>query len=100
MRTIFTLLVGVVAMVCAGCEVDDTELTNHKTYTLYEEISALESVVYLVGCIRLILLYLYALAHIQTLVDDYLGCLVYGIVVNRNLILYGVLLDIVFDTLL
>ena len=42
MRTIFTLLVGVVAMVCTGCEVDDTELTNHKTYTLYEEISALE----------------------------------------------------------
>ena len=42
MRTIFTLLVGVVAMVCAGCEVDDTELTNHKTYTLYEEISALK----------------------------------------------------------
>ena len=41
MRTIFTLLVGVVAMVCTGCEVDDTELTNHKTYTLYEEISAL-----------------------------------------------------------
>lgn len=42
MRTIFTLLVGVVAMVCTGCEVDDTELTNHKTYTLYEDISALE----------------------------------------------------------
>ena len=42
MRAIFTLLVGVVAMVCTGCEVDDTELTNHKTYTLYEEISALE----------------------------------------------------------
>ena len=42
MRTLYTLLVGVVAMVCAGCEVDDTELTNHKTYTLYEEISALE----------------------------------------------------------
>ena len=42
MRTIFTLLVGVVAMVCTGCEVDDTELTNHKTYTLYEEISALK----------------------------------------------------------
>ena len=42
MRTIFTLLVGVVAMVCTGCEVDDTELTNHKTYTLYDEISALE----------------------------------------------------------
>ena len=41
MRTIFTLLVGVVAMVCTGCEVDDTELTNHKTYTLYEDISAL-----------------------------------------------------------
>ena len=41
MRTIFTLLVGVVAMVCMGCEVDDTELTNHKTYTLYEDISAL-----------------------------------------------------------
>ena len=42
MRTIFTLLVGVVAMVCTGCEVDDTELKNSKTYTLYEEISALE----------------------------------------------------------
>ena len=42
MRTIFTLLVGVVAMVCTGCEVDDTELTNSKTYTLDEEISALE----------------------------------------------------------
>ena len=42
MRTIFTLLVGVVAMVCTGCEVDDTELNNSKTYTLYEEISALE----------------------------------------------------------
>ena len=42
MRTIFTLLVGVVAMVCTGCEVDDTELTNSKTYTLYEEISALK----------------------------------------------------------
>ena len=42
MRTIFTLLVGVVVMVCTGCEVDDTELTNHKTYTLYEDISALE----------------------------------------------------------
>ena len=41
MRTIFTLLVGVVAMVCTGCEVDDTELTNHKTYTLYEDISAI-----------------------------------------------------------
>ena len=41
MRPIFTLLVGVVAMVCTGCEVDDTELTNHKTYTLYEDISAL-----------------------------------------------------------
>lgn len=41
MRTIFTLLVGVVAMVCTGCEVDDTELTNSKTYTLYEDISAL-----------------------------------------------------------
>ncbi len=41
MRTIFTLLVGVVAMVCAGCEVDDTELNNSKTYTLYEDISAL-----------------------------------------------------------
>ena len=41
MRTIFTLLVGVVAMVCTGCEVDDTELKNSKTYTLYEEISAL-----------------------------------------------------------
>ena len=36
MRTIFTLLVGVVAMVCTGCEVDDTELKNSKTYTLYE----------------------------------------------------------------
>ena len=42
MRTIFTLLVGVIAMVCTGCEVDDTELKNSKTYTLYEEISALE----------------------------------------------------------
>ena len=42
MRTIFTLLVGVVAMVCTGCEVDDTELKNSKTYTLYEEISALK----------------------------------------------------------
>ena len=42
MRTIFTLLVCVVAMVCTGCEVDDTELTNYKTYTLYEDISALE----------------------------------------------------------
>ena len=42
MRTFFTLLVGVVAMVCMGCEVDDTELTNSKTYTLYEEISALK----------------------------------------------------------
>ena len=41
MRTIFTLLVGVVAMVCTGCEVDNTELKNSKTYTLYEEISAL-----------------------------------------------------------
>ncbi|MBR4045416.1 MAG: DUF2807 domain-containing protein [Alistipes sp.] len=41
MRTIFTLLVGVVAMVCTGCEVDDTELKNSKTYTLYEDISAL-----------------------------------------------------------
>ena len=41
MRTIFTLLVGVVAMVCTGCEVDDTELMNSKTYTLYEDISAL-----------------------------------------------------------
>ena len=41
MRTIFTLLVGVIAMVCTGCEVDDTLLKNHKTYTLYEEISAL-----------------------------------------------------------
>lgn len=41
MRTIFTLLVGVVAMVCTGCEVDDTELNNSKTYTLYEDISAL-----------------------------------------------------------
>lgn len=29
-------------MVCTGCEVDDTELKNSKTYTLYEEISALE----------------------------------------------------------
>ena len=41
MRTIFALLVGVVAMVCTGCEVDDTELKNSKTYTLYEDISAL-----------------------------------------------------------
>ena len=41
MRTIFTLLVGVVTMVCTGCEVDDTELNNSKTYTLYEDISAL-----------------------------------------------------------
>ena len=41
MRTIFALLVGVAAMVCTGCEVDDTELTNSKTYTLYEDISAL-----------------------------------------------------------
>ena len=41
MRTIFTLLVGVAAMVCTGCEVDDTELMNSKTYTLYEDISAL-----------------------------------------------------------
>lgn len=41
MRTIFTLLVGVVAMVFTGCEVDDTELKNSKTYTLYEDISAL-----------------------------------------------------------
>ena len=35
------LLVGVVAMFSAGCEVDDAALTNHKTYTLYEEPSAL-----------------------------------------------------------
>ena len=42
MRTIFTLLVGVVAMVCMGCDVDDTELTISKTYTLYVEISALK----------------------------------------------------------
>ena len=41
MRTIFTLLVGVVATVCTGCEVDDTELNNSKTYTLSEDISAL-----------------------------------------------------------
>ncbi len=41
MRTIFTLLVGVAAMVCMGCEVDDTELQNSKTYTLYEDISAI-----------------------------------------------------------
>ena len=41
MRTIFTLLVGVAAMVCTGCEVDDTELNNSKTYTLSEDISAL-----------------------------------------------------------
>ena len=41
MRTIFALLLGVAAMVCVGCEVDDTELNNSKTYTLYEEISAL-----------------------------------------------------------
>ena len=41
MRTIFILLVSVVAIVCTGCEVDDTELKNSKTYTLYEDISAL-----------------------------------------------------------
>ena len=41
MRTIFTLLVGVVATVCTGCEVDDTEFNNSKTYTLSEDISAL-----------------------------------------------------------
>ena len=41
MRTILTLLVGVVAMLFAGCEVDDAALTNHKTYTLYEEPSAI-----------------------------------------------------------
>lgn len=41
MRTLYTLLVGVVAMVCAGCEVDDEALTNHKTYTLYEEPAAI-----------------------------------------------------------
>ena len=41
MRTIFILLVSVVAIVCTGCEVDDTELKNSKTYTLYEDISAI-----------------------------------------------------------
>ena len=41
MRTLYTLLVGVVAMACAGCEVDDEALTNHKTYTLYEEPAAI-----------------------------------------------------------
>lgn len=41
MKTIFTILVGVVAMLCTGCEVDDTELNNSKTYTLSEDISAL-----------------------------------------------------------
>ena len=41
MKRIFMLLVGVVAMFSAGCEVDDAALTNHKTYTLYEEPSAI-----------------------------------------------------------
>jgi hypothetical protein len=41
MKRIFMLLVGVVAMFSTGCEVDDAALTNHKTYTLYEEPSAI-----------------------------------------------------------
>ena len=41
MKRIIMLMVAAVAMFSAGCEVDDAALKNHKTYTLYEEPSAL-----------------------------------------------------------
>lgn len=34
MERIFKLLVSVVALLCVGCEFDDTMLTNNKTYTI------------------------------------------------------------------
>ena len=40
------------------------------------------------------------LAHLQTTLDDYLGGLVDGVVVNRNLVLNGVVLDVVLHLLL
>ena len=36
MRSIFTLLVGVVAILCVGCELDDAALKNSKTYTIQD----------------------------------------------------------------
>ena len=36
MRSIFKLLVGVVAILCVGCEFDDTALKNSKTYTIQD----------------------------------------------------------------
>lgn len=41
MRSLFTLLVSIGAMLFTGCDVDDLPLNNQRTYTLTEELSAI-----------------------------------------------------------
>ncbi|MBQ8335740.1 MAG: DUF2807 domain-containing protein [Tidjanibacter sp.] len=41
MKSLFTLLVSIGAMLFTGCDVDDLPLNNQRTYTLTEELSAI-----------------------------------------------------------
>ena len=69
---------------------------THSLRTKKEE--TMRSLLYLVW--RLVLVNLDVLTHSNTLVDDYLGCLVEGVIIDGNLVDDGVLLDLAPHTLI